>query len=180
MARDPADTVLDLLVQMKEVSMQYSTLEESNRENMNRIDRMCHVLFERIRRTPDEDEAAKQRRQERIAKLEEAIASKDKEIASLIEERDDYRIELTQLNNALKLLVVDHKNLEDEKELKETLLSEIQQLKDVITQKENVISQMQKENDRIRSEKAMILEEVAKAVQNDEQSIAAEDSQSCE
>ena len=39
---------------------------------------------------------------------------------------------------------------------------------------------MQKENDRIRSEKALILEEVAKAVQNDEQSIAAEDSQSCE
>ena len=34
MARDPADTVLDLLVQMKEVSMQYSTLEESNREWM--------------------------------------------------------------------------------------------------------------------------------------------------
>lgn len=33
-----------------------------------------HSQFERIRRTPDEDEAAKQRRQERIAKLEEAIA----------------------------------------------------------------------------------------------------------
>ena len=33
-----------------------------------------HSQFERIRRTPDEDEAAKQRKQERIAKLEEAIA----------------------------------------------------------------------------------------------------------
>ena len=35
MARDPADSVLDLLVQMKEVSMQYWTLEESNREWMH-------------------------------------------------------------------------------------------------------------------------------------------------
>lgn len=43
-----------------------------------------------------------------------------------------------------------------------------------------MITQLQKENDRIRSEKAMILEEVAKALQDDEQSIAAEDSQSCE
>ena len=43
-----------------------------------------------------------------------------------------------------------------------------------------VISQLQKENCRVRSEKNLLLEEVSKAIEDDEQSIATdENSASC-
>ena len=106
--------------------------------------------------------------QAKIQKLERALSVKEEEMVALKEERDDYLLEVEQLNDVLQLLSEDHVTLQNEIRSKEILQDQVYHLNEAILDRNSVISQLQIENSRIRAENSELLKEIAQAIQVDE------------